>query len=57
MGVCDLFALLLTLFLWLSSPPRQPQMIQAKLLKADLHGAIISGKFYGAYGHLETVIQ
>lgn len=24
-------------------PHRQPQMIQAKLLKADLHGAIISG--------------
>lgn len=24
-------------------PRRQPQMIQAKLLKADLHGAIVSG--------------
>lgn len=32
----------------LSSPPRQPQMIQAKLLKADLHGAIISGNSYAS---------
>lgn len=37
--------LLLTLLYGLSLP-RQPQMIQAKLLKADLHGAIISGNFY-----------
>ena len=25
------------------SSPRQPQMVQAKLLKADLHGAIVTG--------------
>ena len=32
-------------------------MILAKILKADLHGAIVSGKFYGAYSYLETVTQ
>ena len=57
MGVCDLFALLQTLFYWLSSPPRQPQMIQAKILKADLNTAAVLCKFYGAYGRLETVTQ
>lgn len=29
-------------------PRRQPQAIQAKLLKADLHGAIISGNRPGS---------
>lgn len=41
-----LFVLLPSLLCGPSLPPRQPQMIQAKLLKADLHGAIISGNFY-----------
>lgn len=38
---------LLHIFFFLSlilpSFPRQPQMVQAKLLKADLHGAIVTG--------------
>lgn len=43
-----LFVLLPTLLCGFSLPPRQPQMIQAKLLKADLHGAIISGNVCGS---------
>ena len=35
----------------------QQQMISALLLRADLHGAIVSGKYYGTYGHLETGTQ
>ena len=42
---------------FMASPPRQLQMIRAKPLKADPHGAIVSGKFCRAYGHLETVTQ
>jgi hypothetical protein len=37
-----------------SVPHRQPQMIQAKLLKADLHGALISGNLQRAQGHLDA---
>lgn len=45
-GVCDSVCFDTHSSVWFSLPPRQPQMIQAKLLKADLHGAVISGNVW-----------